>query len=200
MNSGAPGSGVPTRRAARVNALFERVADSQRPSAQRGRDLEDLAQAVFSTVPGVSVLAANSRDVFACQEIDVVLENRGYSHGLFGFDPLVLIECKNWDRPVGSMEVAWFDTKLRLRGLKTGILLTLHGITGDTHSFRHAQAMIAMALVEGRRVVVIDVNELRGADTGEQLARLCRRKLSELHMTRGLPVAIPRRPRDPSAP
>lgn len=172
---------------ARVAALYATMANSRRTTTQRGRALESLAALMFSGIPGVTVLATNSRDVFACEEIDVVLYNVGDSVGLFGFDQIIPIECKNWREPVGALEVAWFDTKLRLRGLKTGILLALNGITGLSHSKTSAQHIVAVALKEERRLVILGVNELRSCATFEDLVSLCRTRLSQLYLSRSMP-------------
>ena len=64
----------------------------------------------------------------------------------------------------------------------------LRGITGNKHSLTSAHAIVAMALIEGRRLVVIKVDELLTATSGRDLATRCRRRLSELHLSRGLPM------------
>lgn len=153
----------------------------------RGKALEGLASDLFSAIPGVDVIATNSMDVFACQEIDVVLWNVGSSQGLIGFDKEILVECKNWSTPVGALEVAWFDTKLRTRGMRHGFLLAMNGITGQHQSRTSAHAIIAIALAERRRIVVLKAEELKEIKTSDDLVQLCRRRMHSLLTTRGLP-------------
>ncbi len=183
MTEGGPSTngGVAAARIA-----FELATAPLATNFEKGRALEEFSRTLFSTIPGIEVHASNSVDVFSCQELDVVLANMGDSDGLFGFDLTLLVECKNWQAPVGSMEVAWFDTKLRMRGLRTGLLIALNGITGNPHSLTSAHAIVAAALAENRRIGVVKPEDLLAAGTGPDLARFCRRRLAELHLSRGL--------------
>jgi hypothetical protein len=171
----------------RLNDLLERARDGDLRADVRGLALEDLAELMFAAVPGVDVVASRSVDVFRSQELDVVCRNHHLTDGLSDFDHLVIVECKNWSSPVGSMEVAWFDTKLRVRSRRTGVLIAMNGITGDPHSLTSANQIVSFALGEGRSILVLRVDEIEALQTGEDLATLLKRKEVELNLTRGLP-------------
>jgi hypothetical protein len=171
----------------RLRTALGAAQDADLPTAQRGRALEDLAAFLFGSIPGVSVFATNSVDVFTSQEIDVVLDNLGHANGLLGFEREILIECKNWSDPVGSNEVAWFDTKLRTRGLRHGFLLAMNGITGNAYARTSAHNIIAMALIEQRRIVVITGDDLAQLRSTQQLVSLCRTRMAQMLLSRGLP-------------
>jgi hypothetical protein len=53
-------------------------------------------------------LARDKKNAFRTEEIDVAFWNEQEPDGLKAFDETILTECKNWSKPVGSMEVNWF--------------------------------------------------------------------------------------------
>lgn len=168
--------------------LLARARDDTLNTDARGVALEDLAELIFGAVPGVEVAATRSVDIFRSQELDVVCRNDQLVDGLSDFDHIVPVECKNWSSPVGSMEVAWFDTKLRVRSRTTGVLIAMNGITGDPHSLTSANQIVSLALAEGRSILVLRDVEIEALQSGEELAALLKRKEVELNLSRGLPV------------
>ena len=148
--------------------------------AAQGRALEDLVCYVFSQVPGISVTRRNELNAFRTEEIDVALWNDAQPDGFFFLPNIILVECKNWSGRVGSTEVSWFDTKLRSRGLSFGVLVATNGITGDEGDLTAAHSIVAAALREGRRLVVIGCDELLALTDSPQLVRLIKEKLCDL--------------------
>ncbi|HEY2033310.1 MAG TPA: restriction endonuclease [Rhizomicrobium sp.] len=146
----------------------------------KGRALEDLVSYVFGLVPGITITHRNALNVFDSEEVDVALWNEIDQLGFFFPPNLILVECKNWSKAVGSAEVSWFDTKLRNRGLDLGILVAARGITGDANDLTAAHTVVAAALRERRRLVVITTDELAGLVSTEELATLVKRKLCDL--------------------
>jgi hypothetical protein len=68
----------------------------------------------------------------ASSEIDIVVENVGNDRRTF-FDEYgryALVECKNWDRPVGAKHVRDFVGKLHKSQVRLGFLFAINGITG----------------------------------------------------------------------
>src|SRR5258707_15773493 len=110
---------------------FLAVGQAAATTAAKGKALEDLICYVFECIPGFSVTQRNSLDVFQAEEIDVAFWNDQHRQGLRFPHNIILVECKNWSVPVSNDEVAFFDTKLRGRGLSFGILVAANGITGD---------------------------------------------------------------------
>jgi hypothetical protein len=160
--------------------IYMRARATATTTADKGRALEDLICYVFSQVPGISVTRRNTMNVFHTEEIDVALWNDGHVDGFFFLPNLILVECKKWSNSVGSSEVSWFDTKLRNRGLSFGILVATNGITGDTINLTAAHSIVAAALKEGRRLVVIGTQELAALTQTPQLVRLVKEKLCDL--------------------
>lgn len=149
-------------------------------TADQGRALEDLICYVFTQVPGISITRRNAMNAFQTEEIDVALWNDGHIDGFFFLPNIILVECKNWSSRVSSSELSWFDTKLRSRGLSFGVLVAANGITGDAAEITAAHSIVAAALREGRRLVVIKSDELLALTDSPQLVRLVKEKLCDL--------------------
>lgn len=149
-------------------------------TAERGRALEDLICYVFTQVPGISVPRRNEMNAFQTEEIDVALWNDGHVEGFFFLPNIILVECKNWASKVGSAELSWFEAKLRSRGLSFGILVAPQGITGRAEDVTAAHSIVASALREGRRLVILKSDELLDLTDSLQLVRLVKEKLCDL--------------------
>jgi restriction endonuclease len=149
-------------------------------TADQGRALEDLICYVFAQVPGISITRRNELNAFQTEEIDVALWNDGHPDGFFFLPNIILVECKNWSARVSSAELNWFDSKLRNRGLPFGVLVAAQGITGDAAEITAAHSIVAAALREGRRLVVINSDELMALTDSSELVRLVKEKLCDL--------------------
>lgn len=166
-----------------VTATVQGFVDAGRiaqTTAEQGRALENLICYVMGQVPGVAITHRNEMNAFETEEIDVAIWNDCPAEGLFFLPNIILIECKNWSNRVGSVEVNWFDSKLRNRGLTFGILVTTQGITGQAADLTAAHATVAAALREGRRLVIITTDELIATASTEELIQLIKRKLCDL--------------------
>jgi Restriction endonuclease len=142
--------------------------------------LEDLICDLFERVPGITLTKRNALNVFSSEEVDVAFWNRQDADGFYFLPHIILVECKNWSRPVGSEEVNWFDSKIGRRGQPFGILVAANGITGEANEVSAAHEIVRAALAGGRRLVVITRSEIEGLRTTDQLVRLVQEKLCEL--------------------
>jgi len=115
-------------------------------------------------------------NAFANEEIDVAL----FNEGIVSLPNIILVEAKNWSNRVGSIEVAWFLTKLQNRGLDFGILITTLGITGNANDLNAAHNTVATALAQKRRLIVITTDELLALTDTEELLHLIKTKLCDL--------------------
>ena len=149
-------------------------------TVDQGRALEDLICYVFAQVPGVSITHRNEKNAFRTEEIDVALWNDGPADGFFFLPNIILVECKNWSGKVGSVELNWFDSKLRSRGLSHGVLVAANGITGDSADITAAHSIVASALRDGRRLIVFRNEELLALTDSMRLVHLVKEKLCDL--------------------
>jgi hypothetical protein len=165
-------------------ALWSAV-DAATTSHEKGRAFEDLIAWLFEQVPGVVVTARDELTVSGDQEVDVAFWNDQHSDGLRQFDPIILVECKNWGSAVSAHEVGWFLHKLRERGRPFGILVAANGITGDPGLLNQAQQVVAAALREARELLVLTRDEIESlADTNE-LVLLLKSKRARLAVSGG---------------
>jgi hypothetical protein len=119
-------------------------------------------------------------NAFRTEELDVAFWNDQHRRGLWFLPTTLLVECKNWSRPVGGAEVAYFVRRLQNRDLKLGFLVATRGVTGSPSDLTDAHFEIAAALKDGVRVVVIDRTEIELLTHSDDLVRLTKRKLSML--------------------
>lgn len=149
-------------------------------TTDQGRALEDLVCYLFESIPGIEVTERNVVNPFRTEEIDVAFWNNQPRRGLWFLPTTLLVECKNWNRPVGTAEVAYFVRKLQNRGLDLGFLVATRGVTGSAVELTDAHFEIASALGDGVRVVVLDRDEIESLAHSDQLVRLVKRKLCML--------------------
>lgn len=154
--------------------------DRTRDPQHRGTLLEELVERLIGSVPGVQFSERRARNYFNSEEIDLCFLNRRVETGLKGQPETLLVECKNWSRPVGSMEVCWFLTKLMRRSLDFGILVAMNGITGDAEDLSEAHEIGAYFLQQGVRLVVLTRTDLEQFTTGRALVKLLQQKLLRL--------------------
>jgi len=152
--------------------MLHRCQQDGLSTTERGSALEALVSEAFSAIPGVLVRARNAKSVFQNEEFDLVMSNRAHPEGVESAGPLFSVECKNWTRPVGAMEVAWFATKLRRSGQRLGILVAAKGVTGRAADLTAAHYEAAAALGEGQAVIILTLAELAWVSSGEHLAVL----------------------------
>ncbi|RWE29164.1 MAG: hypothetical protein EOS78_30625 [Mesorhizobium sp.] len=171
---------MPLIDAATVQDFVEVALDITATTTQRGRALEDLAAYVFGLIPGISITHRNVMNVFATEEVDVAIFNEADQAGLHYLPSIILIECKNWSNPVSSIEISWFLHKLRSRGLDFGVLIATNGITGDANDLTAAHQLVAAALLERRRLVVLTIAEIQALANTDELSTLVKRKLCDL--------------------
>lgn len=159
------------------------LCDSNTTKYHKGKALEDLICFLFETVPGI-ITRRNKKNTFDTEEVDIFLWNEFAPAGLPSpaFPPYILVECKNWSEKVSSNEVSWFDTKLRDRGLFLGILIATRGITGDPLRLTDAHFIVARALSEQRKIIVITRDDIEKLTSGSNLVNLLKEKLSDLFL------------------
>lgn len=146
-------------------------------NAEKGKIFEDLACYLFEIVPGITVAMRNTLNIYDTEEIDVSLWNERETDGLSFLNNVILVECKNWSKAVGSIDVNWFATKVEDRGLDFGILLAANGITGDESDLTRAKSIVSNYLKKHIRIIVIDKLEILNLNSTEDLIRLIKEKI-----------------------
>ncbi|MFJ6523562.1 restriction endonuclease [Streptomyces filamentosus] len=156
------------------------AGDAAVSNAARGKAFEDLLTYLFELVPGISATVRNQLDAFSSEEIDIAFWNEGDPNGLRQFDQIILVECKNWSKPVGASEVTIFSSKLEARGRPLGILVAASGITGEAGDLTAAHHILSRALGQKREILVVTRKEIEQLSDTDELVRLLKQKRLQL--------------------
>lgn len=159
---------------------FFTLGDAATTTTDKGKALEDLTCYVFNKIPGISVTARNTLNMFDTEEIDVAFWNEQNPNGLSFLPNIILVECKNWSNAVGSSEVSWFDRKLENHGQSFGILIAANGITGNDNERNRAHEIVRDALKQHRKIIIITKSELETLKSTSDLILLIKTKLCQL--------------------
>src|SRR5438105_2807361 len=151
-------------------------ANLARTNQRKGQTFEALIGYLFASLPGVEVRERRART--SSEEIDLVLWNERRIHVLKILENVILVECKNWTKRVGTPDVNWFATKLRNRGLMNGILVTRNGITEDC--YRDGVRIIMNSLRHQNKIIVLTFAELKGLNSNADFLDLLKRKYCQL--------------------
>ncbi|WP_435097445.1 restriction endonuclease [Halarchaeum sp. P4] len=171
---------------------FEDVLHTvENPSStqEKGESLENLAGLLFD---GIDATATTEQNMFtATSEVDVVARHEGVrDYTLFDeYSRYILIECKNWSKPVGAKQIRDFKGKLQASGVNLGVFFSQSGVTGGTRG-EYALGELDMAFRnEGIAIVVVDANDLEWIRNGNSFYDLLERKLYTLRFRRKTPFS-----------
>ncbi len=159
------------------------ACDEAQNSTDKGNALQDLAEFLFGAVDGFEVLPGKRFNVFGSEEIDLPCFQNHNISGMHFVDAFFLIECKNRADAIPAPEVEWFISKLERRDQRFGILLALNGISGNPgngHGPTYAHHIVAGALKDGIRLIVITRTDIEALTEPPDLVQLIKRKLGDL--------------------
>jgi hypothetical protein len=152
----------------------------------KGKAFEELACYLVSGIPGISITARNETNTFGTEEIDVACKCDNDPLGLGNLADFFLVECKGWREPVTSVEVSWFLTKIRHRGVRFGILIAANGITGEAGHLERSHFLVSVELATSRiRMIIVTREEIEKLQSGEKFAELINQKVCRLHASGG---------------
>lgn len=150
-------------------SLLNKVNSEALTAKEKGDRLEDLATYLFLLIPGF-IPRRNLLDETLAFETDIVIRNLNVNSNVVS-DLLgrhFLIECKNWESPVGVKDVGYFLYRIRLTHAHFGIIFAKSGITGDEDQQKAAYSLIRKAFHEdGSICIVFDNNSLSHLGNGE---------------------------------
>lgn len=141
---------------------------------EQGRAHEDLAVHLFESVPGCRV-ERNVMNDFKTEEVDVAVGNDGLPSGLPGLANVILVECKDWSRPVSSQAVGYLINKLANRSVELGILIATNGIAGQAEH-RNAVTLGIGAIARGIKLLVITNDDIIALSTTADFVELVNRR------------------------
>lgn len=162
-----------------LEILIDEVENAN-SSREKGKTLETLIAELFTTIPGIKIYRKNIVNIQRSEEIDIVLWNEKLGNGLSFLPNILLIECKNWNSPIGSREISVFKEKLVVRSCDYGFFIAANGITGDSEELSSAHNKISSALQAGIRIIVITLDEIKQIHSVTFLLDLIKEKICQL--------------------
>lgn len=152
---------------AELLANYQAATVAAATTVAKGDALANYIGGVFEQLDGVSCAEKKVVSDDQSQELDVILWNER-NPGPLGLDflpSIVPVEAKNWSRPVGAAEIAWFKDKVVQGGVfqggwAAGLLVAPEGITGSHDDARFAAAVILRARQEKVAMIVATPDEL----------------------------------------
>ncbi len=169
-----------------IQRILRLAAEATNTDAQ-GKAYEDLAQYLFELIPGCLV-ERNGISHFGTEQVDLGVCNGKHQNGLHALPHVILIECKDWSRPVDSATLGYFINILANRSVEAGILIAANGVTGEVREQSHAHALGIGAIARGMKVLVITTEEISRLTCIEEWVDLLLRRFLLAHMRGGLGV------------
>ena len=122
----------------RIAAMWQSLAGEQ-DANRKGLLLEELLILLFRSIPGLRHVS--NRRKSEDEEIDLVIRNESPDPFWSGKSRYILVECKNWSRPVDARELDLFQAKLERRygRASLGFFVAMAGFTRGFQSRLHAE-------------------------------------------------------------
>jgi hypothetical protein len=146
------------------SALFRNAARPQPNARAKGAAYEDIASYLFTLIPGW-IPRRNLVDVDQVHEHDLVVTNVNQTADLTTelLGRHFLVECKNWDDPVGVADVGYFLYRMHLTHARFGVIFAKTGLTPKKGGATAAKELIRRAFHEdGSLCVVVTEEDLSG--------------------------------------
>ena len=127
-------------------------ASGARTNDEKKRTLEKLAAFLLNSIDGSISTLPNIRTT--TEEMDLLLKNESTDPFWQRMGSPILVECKNWSKPVGPDVLRDLKGKMEIHGVRVGILLSLGRVTRGVKEYLKSQRII------GHMIIVIDKKDL----------------------------------------
>lgn len=144
---------------------------------EKKKSFEELAEFLLSSITALKLREKNL--ITSTSEIDLVFEN-GYLSSKTIFDDFgrfILVECKNWSKPVGVGEVRNFFTVMDHTRAKLGIYFSKNGITGREDSFDALGVIKNEYSKNGRFLIIISQEDIQRLLLGDDFYQMIDQKV-----------------------
>lgn len=152
-------------------------------TAEKGEALEQVVNQTLGLFSGITLIHKNAIDVAGSCEIDLILSNNQHADGLPFLPFYLVVECKNWQTPVGTATVRAFTSKLRMMRMKFGLLVAASGVTGDAVDHTACHAHIRDEFNRDELILLVVTRaELEALTTTEEFGALLKLKFGKFLM------------------
>ncbi|MFS1467953.1 restriction endonuclease [Vibrio lentus] len=157
-----------------------KLVDNAITNKQKGQSLESLTSILFSSIHGVNVKYNNL--LSSSSEIDLVLEydKTKYNQVFDEYGRYFLVECKNWNDPVGAKFVRDFRGKIEKTRVKLGFLVSKNGITGAHRGADSIREIYSCFDSNGICIVVLSRDDIVSVIEGADISSLIDKKIDRI--------------------
>lgn len=146
-----------------------------------GKLLEIFASYILGCIPGFQVEERKKTKEY---HFDGFLRTRGnYLDFRSDLGFYILVECKNWDKPIGVEEIGYFAHKLSVHDCSAGIIFSKFGTTGersDKDTLYGVRTILKSYHHLGKIIMILKFDDFEKAAKGENLIRILRDKYEEV--------------------
>jgi hypothetical protein len=154
--------------------LFEKVLTAV-TNKEKKDSLEQFTRFLLDSIPEFHVTFVNART--KAEEIDLIVANESppelVSSRLSKLGTPILVECKNWCKPIGAPEIRDFYGKLVAQSVKTGILISMNGISKDAF-------LLLREFKKDHLIIVLDGDDLQDISSHSDLTKKINEKYYSL--------------------
>jgi len=162
-----------------ANYMLEKI--EEKGEDREGEMLEDFASYILGCIPGFQVERQKKTKDY---HFDGFIRSRGdYLDFRSDLGLYILVECKNWNEPIGPEVIGYFAHKLSVHDCRAGIIFSKSGTTG-THSEKEPRFGVLTILKSyhhlGKVIMILNFNDFKKAAKGENLIKILRDKYEEV--------------------
>jgi len=141
--------------------------DSLADEDARGKAFESLADYLFASLGCPT--RRNITSPMHAEQIDLAAVHMGALNPLPTF---FLVECKYWDKKVGSAAVGYFLNTCRSRNAKLCIILAKNGLSGISEQATAAHSLAYGASSDGIHLIVLTLDDITNVTNNQDLIDL----------------------------
>jgi hypothetical protein len=141
--------------------------DSLAEEDARGKAFETFADYIFTSLGCPT--RHNITSPMHSEQIDLAAVHMGALNPLPTF---FLVECKYWDKKVGSSAVGYFLNTCRSRKARLSIIMAKNGLTGNAKEATAAHSLAYGASSEGVYLIVLTLADLQSVKNNQELIDL----------------------------
>lgn len=157
----------------------EKSSGASGEPAAKGKALEELVKDLFSAYRAYFEVREQLRSRTSALDIHLWFKP-GDDPLLKKFGEEIIVECKNWHKPVGKPEINDLAGDMVSRKCKTGILVAREGITGQGFKDADGQRLIWFHSENNLIILVLTLKDLESIGKGKHLVDLLKDKYAEL--------------------
>lgn len=162
----------------RIFRAFVDKAEGAKTNHEKKLTYEYLAIFLIGSIEGFTLIGHDQRG--ASEEVDLWVANESESAFWQRMGNPFMVECKNWDKPVGATEIRNLSAIMGTKNVQFALYMCKNGITGSLG--RDAVGEIHNAFKEGKYILVLDQTDLLEVADGVHPEEKIKAKHYELFM------------------